>query len=411
MASLTNKVLTGSISYFTKNFVTGQVEGLNNIDFSGPKIVVANHSSYYDHFVILQLLKSKFPNQKVYFLTKQEAFDRSLSRWWHTNLNCIPVDRTGDATKAMTILKRKLKKENAIVVIYPEGTRTPTGKMYYGKPGAETLSYLTKVPIVPIGLHGTYDVLPKLKLKPNLDIRVDVNIGPKIIIKGKKTKRELENIADQDIEKIANLAKEELSPLRTGEYDVKNELLNMIVENNIKGLRNYPDSLHSSSIYHKRVIYMGSILKHQYILTKDEKTINYLEIARAYGRLAYNFGLQTIKGKKLLNKAHDAINVAYRLSPNNAEVLYVRGHYFHFINEDKLYKNEMEKVVKNSQCIKYLVALAKSEILTNDYETAKKSLKKIVSMEPQNHTDLRRVFEAKALLMRIDRNYDGGING
>lgn len=49
------------------------------------------------------------------------------------SLNSISVDRTKNAMSSMMVLKDKLITEKAVVVIYPEGTRTPTGNMYFGK--------------------------------------------------------------------------------------------------------------------------------------------------------------------------------------------------------------------------------------------------------------------------------------
>lgn len=132
--NLTNIVLTKLTTKVVGMFV-GDVENIDTLKFDGPRIIVANHSSYMDHFMILYLLKKQNPKQSVYFLTKKEAFERSFSRWWHLSLNCIPVDRNQNALTSMMVLKDKLINENAVVVIYPEGTRTPNGLCIMEKVG------------------------------------------------------------------------------------------------------------------------------------------------------------------------------------------------------------------------------------------------------------------------------------
>ncbi len=66
--------------------------------------------------------------------------------------------------------------ENAIIAIYPEGTRTLTGKLQKAKTGVARLALAARVPVVPIGLIGTFEIMPKGQNYPNLK-RATVNIG------------------------------------------------------------------------------------------------------------------------------------------------------------------------------------------------------------------------------------------
>ena len=396
----------------THHFVIGKVQNEPILDqITGSKIIIANHSSYLDHFVILDILKNRFPNQEVYFLTKQEAFDSLFSNWWHTNLNCIPVDRSGDATKAMMELKRILKNKNATVVIYPEGTRTPTGEIYLGKSGAETLSLLTKTPIIPMGLHSAFEVLPKLTTKPNLKTKVDVSIGEPIFI-NKSEKHNLNELTLNHMKMLSELANENFAICDLEVDNLKAEMVNYLKKYNNLELRNYPKSYHTPIEYHNRSIYLGRMLIRHFNLTDSERSIIHTEIARAYGRIGYIHGTKTFSGKRFLKKAIDHIDQSQNYDPNNAENMYVKANYFNFINQPLKFRQWMELAIqKESENIKYNLSLAKAEISNHNFSNAQIILRKIILMNVANQVDKRRQVEATALLMRLDPEFEGVTNG
>lgn len=402
-----NKLLTNLTTNTVRNLVD-EILGEDKLaSIVGPKIVIANHSSYLDHFVILDILKRNFPNQDVWFLTKQEAFDKKFSNWWHTNLNCIPVDRSGDATKAMMVLKKKLKYENGIVVIYPEGTRTPTGEMYLGKLGAETLSLLTRVPIIPIGLHSAFDTLPKFTKFPKINHRISVEIGDVIKVT-KEDKDNLEQLSINNLKQISELASEEFNEVDLSNQDLKQVLMNSIIKNNELGIRNYSKSLHNVVEYYDRAIYVAKTLINNYELNNDNLSLVYIELARAYGRKAVNLGLNKIRSKNYLRKTKKYINCAEKLNRNNSELAYVKAYFNLFKNDVINWENELRKAVEiEPNNIKYLLSLAKASEKNKKHSTSEQILNRLIKLSPESQVDKRRILEAKVLLMRMSPEYGG----
>lgn len=412
--SFVNNFLTATTTQLIHLFVLGDVVGSDNIPPTGPQIVIANHSSYLDHFVLLRILRDVNKNRPVYFLTKQEAFDTPFSRWWHSNLNCIPVNRDGDATEAMLTLKDKLNKEEAVVVIYPEGTRTPTGDMFYGKPGAETLAYITKVPLIPVGLHGVFDILPKNHLIPNLRAsKVLVHVGSHITV-SKEDKRILKKISDSDSRIISELASENLKSDRVGTFSPKNEMISSMMELTQKGIRNYPDNLHVPSEYYSRALVVGNQLIKRFNLNNEETVVVLTEMARATGRLAFDIGLTTSSGKRWLEKTKQYIHGAKLIDPNDPELLYVEANFYNFVGQNDRFLSLMEKLVEiHDYNLKYLAALARAYHLTSHIQKYEETLNKIGTVPAKSQVDQRRKVEALSMLMRInpDVTYEEINNG
>ncbi|MEJ4098912.1 1-acyl-sn-glycerol-3-phosphate acyltransferase [Corynebacterium mastitidis] len=137
----------------------GTVIGLNNIPRSGPLVVVANHSSYLDHFATLTFLHAVRPGE-VWYPTKAESFEKFASRTWHESMNCYPVDRTAPGQQVFEIAQRILDEGN-ILVLYPEGTRGPGKELLPFKSGAFRMALSAGATVVPIGMVGLEGILPK----------------------------------------------------------------------------------------------------------------------------------------------------------------------------------------------------------------------------------------------------------
>ncbi|GDZ84774.1 1-acyl-sn-glycerol-3-phosphate acyltransferase [Leuconostoc citreum] len=402
--SLINTILT-QLTTKTVSFFVGNVKGLENLKFNGPRIIIANHSSYMDHFVILYLLKKQNPNQAVYFLTKKEAFEKPFSRWWHLSLNSISVDRTKNAMSSMMVLKDKLITEKAVVVIYPEGTRTPTGNMYFGKNGAESLSYVTGVEMIPIGMHENFDVLPKFSIFPNFK-KISVAVGNSIQIP-KTSRKEIPAISRSNIQLLSSLAREKLESKSVESIDVKEEMLQAMIDDNQKALRSYPDANHTPLDYHKRVLYLGKTLLARFDSSSSEQNLIFLEIARAYGRLGYLKGIKTLKGRYYMMKTTSALNKASSIAEKSSEWYYIKGHQSLFLGDKKSYLKNLVKandMVRNN--IQYMLALAKAMNLNHEFCSARNILLSILKVDTCTQLDDRRKYEAVVLLMRMDSHFD-----
>ncbi len=131
--------------------------GLDNIPADGPAIIAANHQSFLDDL----LLPLVVPKRKVVFLAKAEYFDKWYLRWFFQGANVIPVRRESKsaAEDALRAGVRALR-EGQLVGIFPEGTRSPDGRLYRGKTGVARMSLEARVPVIPAALVGTYELMP-----------------------------------------------------------------------------------------------------------------------------------------------------------------------------------------------------------------------------------------------------------
>ena len=132
-----------------------EVIGIENLPESGGLIIASNHVSYLDPAVLVASL-----NRKIYFIAKKEVFKNTFVSFIFKNLNAISVDR-GNADilafkKAINILR-----EEKVLGIFPEGTRSSNGELQELKLGAIKIAMKTGVPILPVGIIGTHKIYPR----------------------------------------------------------------------------------------------------------------------------------------------------------------------------------------------------------------------------------------------------------
>jgi 1-acyl-sn-glycerol-3-phosphate acyltransferase len=123
-----------------------------------PFIVTANHTSYFDHFVLAWWILCKglpFPR----FLSKAELFESRTSGWFNRFGGGIPIARGQVDTEAFDTSKAVLE-AGGILVLYTEGTRSRDGRLHAPRRGIASLAAQTGVPVIPVGLFGISDVLP-----------------------------------------------------------------------------------------------------------------------------------------------------------------------------------------------------------------------------------------------------------
>jgi 1-acyl-sn-glycerol-3-phosphate acyltransferase len=149
-----------------------RARGLENIP-SGPAILAANHQSFLDDL----LLPLVIPKRKVVFLAKADYFDKWYLRWFFKGANVIPVRReNSSASQAALDAAVGALRQGALVGIFPEGTRSPDGKLYRGKTGVARMALEARVPIVPVAIFGTFEALPYDRKIPKTG-RVEIVFG------------------------------------------------------------------------------------------------------------------------------------------------------------------------------------------------------------------------------------------
>lgn len=133
-----------------------RVEGGENIPSSGPAVVVANHVSIGDTYLLPTLIR-----RRLTFPAKAEVFEgkgpggRFLA-WFLRAVGQLPMDRSGGRASATSMAGvLEVLRHGQLLGIFPEGTRSPDGRLYKGKTGVARLVLQARVPVVPVGLVDT----------------------------------------------------------------------------------------------------------------------------------------------------------------------------------------------------------------------------------------------------------------
>jgi 1-acyl-sn-glycerol-3-phosphate acyltransferase len=147
--------------------------GREHIPTSGGVLVLANHQSHFDPVLIGQAF-----NRRLNYLARDTLFGFAPFRWLIRSLDAIPIDREGLGMAGLKETLRRLKQEE-LVLIFPEGTRTRDGEVHALKPGFSALARRGTVWLLPVALDGAYQAWPRRQMLPGLAV-VDVQIGPPI---------------------------------------------------------------------------------------------------------------------------------------------------------------------------------------------------------------------------------------
>jgi 1-acyl-sn-glycerol-3-phosphate acyltransferase len=152
-----------------------RVEGLEQIEGKGPYIFMSNHQGGYDIFALQGHLPFDFK-----WLAKKELFSIPVLGWAMAAAGYIAIDREGtrDTVKAMNEAAQKIH-DGMSVIIFPEGTRSLDGLIQPFKKGGFTLAIKSKVPIVPMAIVGSREIMPKGRFTVNPG-KIAIRIGPTI---------------------------------------------------------------------------------------------------------------------------------------------------------------------------------------------------------------------------------------
>jgi 1-acyl-sn-glycerol-3-phosphate acyltransferase len=138
-----------------------KVEGLEHIPSSGPAILASNHLAVADSFYLPLVVR-----RRITFLAKAEYFTGTglsgwIIRWFYSSAGQVPIDRSNaDSAQAALNTAERLLQQGKLLGMYPEGTRSPDGRLYKGKTGMARLALHTGVPVIPVAMIGTNVVNP-----------------------------------------------------------------------------------------------------------------------------------------------------------------------------------------------------------------------------------------------------------
>jgi len=137
-------------------FFRGEVVGVENLPGAGAFLIAANHVSFLDP----PFIGSQVPRQICYFARKT-LWKPGLASWWLDTVGTIPVDRDGG--QDVSAIKRVLRslKEGKGLILFPEGTRSPDGRLKAPKAGVGLIACRSQVPVVPARIFGSFEACGK----------------------------------------------------------------------------------------------------------------------------------------------------------------------------------------------------------------------------------------------------------
>jgi 1-acyl-sn-glycerol-3-phosphate acyltransferase len=145
------------------------VEGAENVPAHGPAIIAGNHLTVVDSLFMPLVIE-----RRVTFLAKSDYFtDRGVKGWlkriFFGGTGNVPIDRSGGkASEAALRTGLKILERGDLLGIYPEGTRSPDGRLYRGRTGVARMALEARAPVIPIAMIGTFEMQPPGRIIPKV---------------------------------------------------------------------------------------------------------------------------------------------------------------------------------------------------------------------------------------------------
>lgn len=154
-----------------------RVVGVENLPKDGPAILASNHLAVMDSFFLPLMVP-----RPIKFLAKSEYFTGkgakgAFKKWFFSSVGCIPIVR-GSASAAQDALNAGVGalQDGQLLGLYPEGTRSPDGRLYKGKTGMARMALETGAPIIPVAMVDTEKFNPPGSTLPH-PTQVQIRIG------------------------------------------------------------------------------------------------------------------------------------------------------------------------------------------------------------------------------------------
>lgn len=210
MNNLPYGVLRAFLTPFLMLLFRPKVKGLRHVPGSGPVIIASNHLSFSDS-IFMPLVVPR----KVTFLAKSEYFTSPgpkglLKKLTFIALGQVPVDRSGGRrSEAALITGLKVLAEGKCLGIYPEGTRSPDGRLYKGRTGIARLAIESGAPVIPVAMFNTEKIQPTGTVVPKV-MRVEMIFGEPMYFEGDSTDlQHLRDVTDKIMASIQEMSGQE----------------------------------------------------------------------------------------------------------------------------------------------------------------------------------------------------------
>jgi long-chain acyl-CoA synthetase len=172
-----------AVSFFQKTLYGAvfdlEVEGAGHIPTNAPFLVAANHASHLDVGLVKTAL-GKEGKKLASLAARDYFFDNPWKRAWFGNFtNLVPIERRGSLKESLQTAVRTLG-YGYHLLIFPEGTRSPDGRLQEFKPAIAYLCFAAEADILPVYLQGTFEAMPKGAFAPDprKNRKLKVHIGP-----------------------------------------------------------------------------------------------------------------------------------------------------------------------------------------------------------------------------------------
>lgn len=198
-------VMTCLFGPLVRRLWIAKVEGLDNIHDTGPCIIALNHESYFDFICFTAVVK-----RRIHWLAGEKFFQHRIWALVMKLMGCIRVDRCSTINLGALKDIRHAVSQGRMVAIFPEGTRSSDGRLLRGKPGAAYLALKSGVPVIPVGISGTFEILSRNDRFPKLH-KATIRVGEPLMFNRAVSGQgiNMQRITDEIMLRIAALTGEE----------------------------------------------------------------------------------------------------------------------------------------------------------------------------------------------------------
>jgi long-chain acyl-CoA synthetase len=174
-ASVITAVSRGLCAALFRSVYRLRVEGLEHVPPLGPLILVANHCSFFDAFILVASLPLR-TSQQIFYMGFEWFFRHPILAWWGRGVRVIPVDEDTFLIRALQASAVVLR-QGKILCVFPEGERSVDGRVRPFRKGVGILVKELKVPVLPAYISGAFEAWPRGQSWPGVH-RLRVRIGP-----------------------------------------------------------------------------------------------------------------------------------------------------------------------------------------------------------------------------------------
>ncbi|MBV8691624.1 MAG: 1-acyl-sn-glycerol-3-phosphate acyltransferase [Actinobacteria bacterium] len=221
-----------------------RVEGLEHVPTDGPAILASNHVSFSDSIFLPLVLK-----RRITFVAKAEYFEDPKTAWFFRAVGQIPIKREGGSASQRALdSAREVLEGGGLFGIYPEGTRSPDGRLYKGHTGVARLAMQCKVPILPVAMVGTREAQPIGQVKPNFFMPITIRIGRPMAFERQRERADdpqvLRSITDEVMFELRELSGQEY----VNTYAKRKDTVEAADEAKVKSIVDVTDGAQSPSV-------------------------------------------------------------------------------------------------------------------------------------------------------------------